>query len=94
MMPSGICEFLQPDIRVLFPVCIIALQLFLLSYTAFPSVTFMLSKLLQFLNVLLKIEVALSGIVMLVKRVQPSNALSPIEVMPSGIVKFAKLVQP
>ena len=94
MMPSGICEFLQPDIRVLFPVCIIALQLFLLSYTVFPSFTFMVSRLLQPLNVSLEIEVALSGIVRLVKLVQSLNAESPIEVMPSGMVKSAKLVHP
>ena len=51
----GIIVFLHPIINILVSVSIIALQLFLESYTVFPSYTTIVFKLLQLLNTSLPI---------------------------------------
>ena len=91
----GIIVDLQPTISSLLSVCIIALQLFLESYTLLFSSTFMDVRLGQSSNVVLPlIEVTLSGIVIEVKLEHPENAPLAIEVTLSGIVIEVKLEHP
>ena len=83
---SGIIVFLQPEINVLVSVLIIALQLSLESYTEFPLLTTIDSKLLQPMNAELPIEVTELPIVTEVSPLQLLNALLPIEVTELGIL--------
>ncbi len=91
---DGIFVFLHPATRVLLAVSIIPLQFSLLSYFAFPSDTFRLSKLLQPQNALSSISVTLNGISTLVKPMQPSKAKLPISVTLDGISTLIKPMQP
>ena len=78
--PFGISVFLQPLISSLVPVCITALQLFLQSYTLFPSSTTMLLSPEQEENGFPPILIMLLGIIMLTSPLQPEKAALPIVV--------------
>lgn len=85
---------MQPCIKVLVSVLIIALQLFLLSYTGLLVSTFMNFKLMLLEKIPLPIEVTLSGIVTEVNPVQIRKTALPIEVTLFGIVIEVKPLQP
>ena len=89
----GMIVFLQPAIRVLSWVCMIALQLFRESYTVFPSVTTIDVRLEQPSNALTPKEVTLFGMVISVRLEQPRNAPSPMDVTLFGMVMLVRLVQ-
>src|SRR5574344_2927876 len=83
--PSGIIVVLEPNSNLFVFVSIIALQLFLLSYTLLPSYTAIDERFLQPLNAELPMLVTLSGIEIEVSPTQYSNALSPILVTLLGM---------
>ena len=91
---EGMVVVLQPAIRVLLAVSIIALQLSRESYFVFPASTLMLVKPVQSSNALYPMLVTDEGMVMLVKPVQPENAHSPMLVTDEGMVMLVKPVQP
>ena len=77
----GMTVFLPPTINVLLAVSMIALQLFLLSYTGLSELTVISERLLQELNALTSILVTLAGMIILSRLVQPENVSSSIAVI-------------
>ena len=86
----GISVFLQPAIRVLVAVSMIALQLSRESYTVFPFSTDMDVRLGQLEKANPPINVTLLGIVSDVRAEQPWKVLCPIDVTLLGIVTDVK----
>ena len=90
----GMVVFLQPAIRVLLAVSIIALQLLRESYFLFPLSTDIEVRLLHSLNAYLPMLVTLLGMVTEVRPEQLWNALSPMLVTLLGISMEVSLEQP
>ena len=84
--PLGIIVFWQPAINVFVAVLIMALQLFRLSYTAFPSSTDIDVRPEQLEKASLPMLVTLLGMVTEVKLLQPAKASSPMLVTPSSMM--------
>ena len=85
----GMTVFLQPVIKVLDAVSMIALQLSRESYLLLPFSTTIDSK-EQYSNALLLMDVTELGIVMLVKPLHPPNALLPMVVTELPMVTLVK----
>jgi hypothetical protein len=90
----GITVFLQPKIRVLVSVSIIALQSLRESYFGLLWSTTIDEILLHFKNAPLPIDVKLIGTTMNAKLVQSPKAETPIDVTLLGILMDVILVQP
>ena len=91
---DGMIVLAHPLTKVLEDVKIIALQLFLLSYTEFPGATLMVFKPQHPMKVPQEITCTLDGIVILVKLPHPRNALAKMRVTLDGIVMFFKVIHP
>ena len=89
----GITVELQPRINVFVAVSIMALQLFLESYTVFPFSITMLKREKQPTNASSPMLVMLLGMVMDAKPLQPLNAKFPMFVTLFGMVMVVKLEQ-
>ena len=86
----GILVFIQPVINSLSAVLIIALQLFLESYTGLLLSTFITAKLEQLIKASQSSEVTEYGIVMFVKPEHSEKTLELIVVTEFGIVMLVK----
>ena len=90
----GIIVFLQANMRLAVCVSIIALQLYLESYTVFPLSTLIDSTPVQPLKAPLPIDVTLRGIFIEDRLVQLWKAALPIDVTVFGIVTEVRPLQP
>jgi len=88
VIPSGIIVFEQPTIRLFFDVRIIALQLFLLSYTMLSESTEIEASPEHPQKALLSMFVTLLGILIESSPKHPSKARLLMLVIPSGIIVF------
>lgn len=88
----GIVVVLHPTMSLLVAVSMMALQLFLLSYTELPASTVMVVSWLQYMKILPSMLVTEAGMVIDVNPVQFLKALKPILVTEFGMVKDCKPV--
>lgn len=89
----GMTVFMQPAIKTLVLVMMMALQLFRESYTVFSASTTICPKLSQPLNTLCPMEVTELGMVIVVRPSQSLNAPIPMEINELGRVIDVRLVQ-